>query len=218
MWYITLVLVWALLGAILNPNHFLPYAAAASTLVTFVSAKIKQLKTLQSRSKEDLKEHIKKQAMGHMGNLMANMVKDTPLSGAAGAMQGGNVQDVMRRKLAAALYDAVMQVMPSALQGLEKADLEVLLQVFDGSDPEALQKFCRKADINEGLVKLAFAVCEQPLDEGKVIQAIEGFLLEHAPKLPKGVVMHCTKLQRNPVKKNIQEWWRSFLHQSLLFC
>jgi hypothetical protein len=36
--YISLVTVWLMLGAIVNPTAFLPYATGAATFVTFVSS------------------------------------------------------------------------------------------------------------------------------------------------------------------------------------
>lgn len=37
--YITLAAVWLMLGAILNPTAFLPYATAAATFLTVMTAK-----------------------------------------------------------------------------------------------------------------------------------------------------------------------------------
>ena len=44
--YIGLVLIWAILGAIINPTAFLPYASGAGTLLTFCTAKYHQFKKL----------------------------------------------------------------------------------------------------------------------------------------------------------------------------
>ncbi len=38
--YIGLVLVWAILGAILNPTAYLAYSAAAGTFLAFVAIKV----------------------------------------------------------------------------------------------------------------------------------------------------------------------------------
>ena len=38
------VLIWCLLGAILNPEKFLAYAAGAGTLIAFVTSKVNQVK------------------------------------------------------------------------------------------------------------------------------------------------------------------------------
>ena len=37
--YITLAAVWLMLGAIVNPTAFLPYATAAATFLTVIAAK-----------------------------------------------------------------------------------------------------------------------------------------------------------------------------------
>jgi len=42
--YIGLALVWAILGAVLNPTAYLAYAAAAGTFLAFVQLKISQLR------------------------------------------------------------------------------------------------------------------------------------------------------------------------------
>ena len=52
--YVALVLVWAVLGAILNPTAYLYYATAALTLVTFVIYKFREYRKLQNRGIEYL--------------------------------------------------------------------------------------------------------------------------------------------------------------------
>ena len=47
--YFGLVLVWSILGAILNPTAYLYYAAAAGTFITFVGVKYRQLLELQRK-------------------------------------------------------------------------------------------------------------------------------------------------------------------------
>ena len=44
--YIALGTVWLLLGAILNPTAFLPYATAAATFVTVMTAKFAEFTEL----------------------------------------------------------------------------------------------------------------------------------------------------------------------------
>ena len=39
--YVGLIMVWLLLGAIINPNNFLVYAASVMTLLTIVTEKSK---------------------------------------------------------------------------------------------------------------------------------------------------------------------------------
>ena len=56
--YIGLVLIWSVLGAILNPTAYLYYATSAFTFVTFVTVKLKELKAAQDRGVEYLMEII----------------------------------------------------------------------------------------------------------------------------------------------------------------
>jgi hypothetical protein len=44
--YIALATVWLMLGAIVNPTAFLPYATGAATFVAVVSAKAAQFKEI----------------------------------------------------------------------------------------------------------------------------------------------------------------------------
>ena len=44
--YVGLVLMWLLLGAIINPNNFLVYASASLTFLTFISTKYLAFKKL----------------------------------------------------------------------------------------------------------------------------------------------------------------------------
>ncbi len=37
--YLSIVLAWMILGAVINPSAFLPYATGASVLVTIVTTK-----------------------------------------------------------------------------------------------------------------------------------------------------------------------------------
>ncbi len=46
--FIGLLLIWALLGAILNPTAYMAYAAAAGTLIVFIQVKITQLQEVFS--------------------------------------------------------------------------------------------------------------------------------------------------------------------------
>ena len=44
--YVTIVIIWYLLGAIISPSVYLPYAAAAGTFATFCTTKISQFRRI----------------------------------------------------------------------------------------------------------------------------------------------------------------------------
>jgi hypothetical protein len=56
--YLSLVAVWLMLGAIINPDAFLPYATAAATFVTLVSKKMKDFKDLSDNGFKKLEEYL----------------------------------------------------------------------------------------------------------------------------------------------------------------
>ena len=52
--YFGLFLIWAILGAIIDPNAFLPYASGAGTFLTFCTAKYNQFKKMFADGKKTL--------------------------------------------------------------------------------------------------------------------------------------------------------------------
>ena len=52
--YIGLFLIWAILGAIINPTAFLPYASGAGTFLTFCTAKYNEFKKMFADGKKIL--------------------------------------------------------------------------------------------------------------------------------------------------------------------
>jgi hypothetical protein len=68
--YIGLVLMWLLLGAIINPNNFLVYASASLTLLTFVSTKYAAFKKLSDDGflavRQVVQRYIQKQVSSFM--------------------------------------------------------------------------------------------------------------------------------------------------------
>ncbi|KAL4483285.1 hypothetical protein ABPG72_007927 [Tetrahymena utriculariae] len=56
--YLCLVITWLILGAIINPQAFLPYATSAATLVTIVTQKYQQFKQLSEEGYKKLISYI----------------------------------------------------------------------------------------------------------------------------------------------------------------
>jgi hypothetical protein len=57
--FITLATVWLILGAIVNPSAFLPFATAASTFITVISTKAKQFANLATEGFDKVIEFVK---------------------------------------------------------------------------------------------------------------------------------------------------------------
>ena len=62
--FITLATVWLVLGAIVNPNAFLPYATASMTFVTVVSSKAAQFNDIATNGFDKVIEYVKNIAAG----------------------------------------------------------------------------------------------------------------------------------------------------------
>ena len=72
--YFSLVLIWSILGAILNPTAYLYYATTAFTFVTFVTVKIRELKAAQDRGIEYLMEVIERKLRDVMEFVLRRML------------------------------------------------------------------------------------------------------------------------------------------------
>ena len=57
--YMCVVLVWLILGAIVNPGAFLPFASAAATLITFVVGKYEAFTSLLQTGYEKVMQYIR---------------------------------------------------------------------------------------------------------------------------------------------------------------
>ena len=72
--YFSLILIWAVLGAILNPTAYLYYATSAFTFVAFVIAKYRELKAAQERGIDYLMEIINKKLREIMNMVIKRMI------------------------------------------------------------------------------------------------------------------------------------------------
>ena len=59
---ITLATVWLILGAIINPSAFLPYASAALTFITMMSSKILKYKGIYEKGYTGVINFIEKKS------------------------------------------------------------------------------------------------------------------------------------------------------------
>lgn len=56
--YISLIAIWLMLGAIINPNAFLPYATSAATFVTLISKKYREFQDVYQNGFKILADYI----------------------------------------------------------------------------------------------------------------------------------------------------------------
>ena len=72
--YISLVLVWSILGAILNPNAYLAYAAGAGTFITYINVKYEQFKQLYLEGVDQLKKLLIEKLKPYMQDIMKKIL------------------------------------------------------------------------------------------------------------------------------------------------
>ena len=71
--YLFLVCIWSILGAVLNPNAYLVYAASASTFMAFISLKITQFRNLKQVGLECIQRLVMEKMQGFMDGVMKKM-------------------------------------------------------------------------------------------------------------------------------------------------
>ena len=125
------MLVWAILGAIINPFKFLPYAAGAITLIAVTLTKLKELKTARQRFKEKIIQIIRKHAESALAAVRAKMTNsgnDAHLNTNPGGFTG------------------LAERVAGATGGLDPATLSALAK----GDPAAVREFAKKMGVEPG--------------------------------------------------------------------
>jgi len=56
--YVSIVFIWLLLGAIINPNSFLVYATAVATLITVATAKLQEIDKFAHKGYDEVKDIV----------------------------------------------------------------------------------------------------------------------------------------------------------------
>ena len=88
--YIGVVIAWTLLGAIIDPNAFLPFATAAVTFVTFIFSKYHQLKSTCEEGKEAVKKKLKNAIHDKINKVLGKIGQSIDIS----ALFQGMKQDI----------------------------------------------------------------------------------------------------------------------------
>ncbi|EAR86437.2 phage head-tail adaptor family protein, putative (macronuclear) [Tetrahymena thermophila SB210] len=71
--YFSLVAIWLMLSAIINPNAFLPYATSAATFVTLVAKKYKDFQEISQNGFKIISDYLQQMASGQFQDLLKKM-------------------------------------------------------------------------------------------------------------------------------------------------
>ena len=137
--YIVIGLSWCILGAVLNPQVFLPYAAASSTFITFTLAKVQgALKMFQDILFEIVGILSKMMEKG-LGNMLDTIIDNTKNAspGAIGATVASAkyIHELNRSGMGPIIEE--MSIDPLMVTAIAKGDPEstVMLAEKFGTDP-----------------------------------------------------------------------------------
>ena len=94
--FLGLFLTWLLLGALINPTAFLPFASAAATFVTFVVAKYKSFKVLSSQGSKAVLQYVEKIFGDFINQVLDKMVSN--IEQVATAVSQEKIKEVIESK------------------------------------------------------------------------------------------------------------------------
>jgi hypothetical protein len=89
--YITIVLVWFLLGAVLNPNKYLAFASASATLIMFIKTKYDYITNLFETIQQKVKEIVNTQ-ISELIKATCKMMKEVDPTSAMDNVMSGDLQ------------------------------------------------------------------------------------------------------------------------------
>lgn len=200
--YIGLVGVWWVLGAIVNPAAFLPYAAAVVTFVTAMTAKAHQMNSLRKNAKKIVMERV--------SEFIQRTLDESPLAGKLD-VNGGTMEALMQGDADAALAglkkmgdDALAGAMAkvASTTGIDPA---MQIKIASG-DPDALAEVAAdKLQMDPVLVMpiVAIARRDQRAIEASLSDLVEAMLAgnphaKSAGKLANGMLrmVSCDESQR----------------------
>ncbi len=167
--YIALVLIWAVLGAILNPTAYLYYATAAFTLVTFVTVKIKEYRKLQGKGIEYLMKVMGDKIKSIMDSVLKKMLLKSDII-------SKDMQDMIQQTYEftkdpfAVTISFINQTPIGKKIAAAGFDLKVIVRMAQG-DTEALVEFALNRGIPRAVAEGLVALLRR--DFSKVVESVK---------------------------------------------
>ena len=202
--YVSLVLIWAVLGAILNPTASLYYATAAFTLVTFITVKIKEYRKLQSKGIEYLMKVLADKIKNVMDSVLKKMLLKSDIV-------SKDVQDLLEETYdiakdpKAALERKTIAFINQTPIGKKIAaagfDLKVIVRMAQG-DTKALIEFALNRGIPRPVAEGLVALLRRDFD--KVIESVKELAQHPALKIPPSLVDTIVNILFNPTDVNVK--------------
>eukprot|EP01022_Parablepharisma_sp_SALTPOND_P003657 TRINITY_DN114_c0_g2_i2.p1 TRINITY_DN114_c0_g2~~TRINITY_DN114_c0_g2_i2.p1 ORF type:complete len:1536 (+),score=156.85 TRINITY_DN114_c0_g2_i2:822-5429(+) len=171
--YISLVLVWSVLGALLNPGAYMAYGAAAGTLVSFIVVKISEFRKLNHLGFQALQELLLGEFKNITSGIMKKMLSQTGLSdetiSTITSGEGGMLNRVEKLVRNSAVGKAMVAV------GIDPKDAIGMLS----GDEEALISIGTKQGVPKDVMTLLLAMIKG--ENRNVVKCLQSFA--NAPQL-----------------------------------
>ena len=197
--YVIIGLCWCILGAVLNPEIFLPYAAAAATFISFILLKIKNAVNNWESILREITEIMTARMNFMLHEMLDRVIGKIKFDGAKEMIgEAGS----MGAALASGRYMYALQKTPlgDVMDGLG-LDPEMIIAIANG-DPAAIGLIAEKFGIDKVIVEALSAAVTQDLDALAEcipkLSAIPGIDID--PEVAKTFVM----LAWNPSEVNIR--------------
>eukprot|EP01022_Parablepharisma_sp_SALTPOND_P003655 TRINITY_DN114_c0_g1_i2.p1 TRINITY_DN114_c0_g1~~TRINITY_DN114_c0_g1_i2.p1 ORF type:complete len:1555 (+),score=215.65 TRINITY_DN114_c0_g1_i2:2808-7472(+) len=165
--YISLVAVWSILGAILNPNVYLAYGAAAATLVGFVLGKISEFRKLNFMGIQALQEMLFNKLQGILDDIMKKILAQAGFAAETISEVTSGEGGVLERAERLVRNSAVGKTMVS--MGIDPKDAMGMLS----GDEEALIEIGVKQGVPKDVMKLLLAMIKG--QKQNMIQCLQKF-------------------------------------------
>ena len=179
--YVILCLCWCILGAVLNPEVFLPYAAASATFIVFVLGKLKSSVTLWREILDEIVTFLTERLKGMLSGMLDKVIGNIKNN------QFGNIGQA----LASGRYmDAINKTPLGAVMGDLGIDPQLVAAIANG-DPIAIQMLAEKFGIDPLIVEALMAAVKKDIEALSLIipklATIPGIDLN--PELAKAFIM-----------------------------
>jgi hypothetical protein len=168
-----MIVIWMILGAMINPQSFLAYATGALTVVSFVFAKYSQCKQAFFKGWESVIGSLEKMMIKAMNDTLRTIINGDTLSDLAGAVPGGQLLKAHVDVLAGSSLGK--NIMSAGF------DVEELVHIASG-DKDALTAFAEKNGAPVEILQTMFGCTKGSQQE--VIDAIGGLLKRYQDKSP----------------------------------
>ena len=158
--YVILCLCWCILGAVLNPEVFLPYAAASATFIVFVLGKLKSSVTLWREVLDEivtfLTERLKGMLSGMLDKVIGN-IKNNSIGNIGQALASGRYMDAINKTpLGAVMSD--LGIDPQLIAAIANGDPIAITMLADkfGIDPIIVEALM--AALNKDIEALSMVI------------------------------------------------------------